>query len=85
MKLDSLCLNFCRDGSQLKGYFIWSLLDNYEWSSGYTVRFGLHYVDYKNNLLVRYPKKSAGWLKSILTGEPSSRLDGESDSLIYSF
>ncbi|OEL35432.1 Beta-glucosidase 24 [Dichanthelium oligosanthes] len=54
-----------RDGANVKGYFAWSLLDNFEWSNGYTVRFGLNFVDY-NNGLKRYPKKSAHWFKKFL-------------------
>ncbi|KDP25142.1 hypothetical protein JCGZ_22677 [Jatropha curcas] len=53
------------DGVNVKGYFAWSLLDNFEWSSGYTVRFGINYVDYKNGLK-RYPKLSARWFKKFL-------------------
>ncbi|KAF3449148.1 hypothetical protein FNV43_RR09876 [Rhamnella rubrinervis] len=54
-----------KDGVNVKGYFAWSLLDNYEWSSGYTVRFGINYVDYKNGLK-RHPKLSAHWFKAFL-------------------
>lgn len=46
----------------MKGYFAWSLLDNFEWARGYTVRFGIYYVDYKDGLK-RYPKKSAFWFR----------------------
>lgn len=49
----------------VKGYFIWSLLDNFEWSDGYTVRFGIVHVDYKNGL-ARYPKDSAIWYMNFL-------------------
>ena len=55
----------CRDSVSVKGYFAWSLLDNFEWSSGYTVRFGINYVDYKNGLK-RHPKLSANWFKKFL-------------------
>ncbi|GFZ20734.1 beta glucosidase 13 [Actinidia rufa] len=54
-----------KDGANVKGYFAWSLLDNFEWNSGYTVRFGSNYVDYKNGLK-RYPKLSAKWFKNFL-------------------
>ena len=42
----------------MKGYFAWLLLDNFEWAYGYTVRFGLNFIDY-NDGLKRYPKNSA--------------------------
>ncbi|KAL6273430.1 hypothetical protein ACE6H2_024122 [Prunus campanulata] len=54
-----------RDGAKVKGYFAWSLLDNFEWSDGYTVRFGIIYVDYSDNLK-RYLKRSAEWFKKFL-------------------
>ncbi|MED6205994.1 Beta-glucosidase 12 [Stylosanthes scabra] len=54
-----------RDGVNVKGYFAWSLLDNFEWASGYTVRFGINFVDYKNGLK-RYYKLSAKWFKNFL-------------------
>ena len=50
----------------VKGYFVWSLFDSFEWNSGYTARFGLIYID-NDNLhgpdLRRIPKESARWLK----------------------
>ncbi|WCJ27194.1 Beta-glucosidase 12 [Euphorbia peplus] len=52
-------------GVNVKGYFGWSLLDNFEWSSGFTSRFGINFVDYKNGLK-RYPKLSAHWFKNFL-------------------
>ncbi|KAL9372380.1 hypothetical protein Peur_034624 [Populus x canadensis] len=52
------------EGANLAGYFAWSLLDNFEWRSGYTSRFGIVYVDYTN--LKRYPKMSAYWFKKLL-------------------
>jgi beta-glucosidase len=49
------------EGYPVKGYFLWSLLDNFEWADGYSKRFGIHYVDFKT--LKRYPKLSAEWYK----------------------
>ncbi|KAL6652544.1 hypothetical protein ACP70R_011469 [Stipagrostis hirtigluma subsp. patula] len=58
-------LSAIRDGANVKGYFAWSLLDNFEWGNGYTVRFGLNFVDF-NDGLKRYPKNSARWFKEFL-------------------
>nr|CAD1832199.1 unnamed protein product [Ananas comosus var. bracteatus] len=57
-----------RDGADVRGYFAWSFLDNFEWAQGYTKRFGLVYVDYKNGL-TRHPKASALWFSRFLKGE----------------
>lgn len=54
------------DGTDVRGYFIWSLLDNYEWSLGYEKRFGLVHVDF--DTLDRTPKASYHALKSVLKG-----------------
>ncbi|KAL2514209.1 Beta-glucosidase 17 [Forsythia ovata] len=58
-------LQAIRDGVNVKGIFPWSFLDNFEWGSGYTQKFGLVYVDRKHRLK-RYPKKSAFWFKKFL-------------------
>uniref|UniRef100_A0A0D9XQ40 Uncharacterized protein n=1 Tax=Leersia perrieri TaxID=77586 RepID=A0A0D9XQ40_9ORYZ len=47
-------------GANVRGHFTWSLLDNFEWASGYGPRFGLIYVDLKDNFK-RHMKKSAQW------------------------
>jgi beta-glucosidase len=57
-----------KDGVDVRGYFAWSFLDNFEWAMGYTKRFGIVYVDYKNGLS-RHPKASALWFSRFLKGE----------------
>ncbi|MED6147794.1 hypothetical protein PIB30_047053 [Stylosanthes scabra] len=64
--------NAMRNGVNVKGYFIWSLLDNFEWCDGYTVRFGIVYVDFANGLK-RYQKDSAKWFKNFLHQEYKSQ------------
>jgi beta-glucosidase len=51
-------------GVPLKGYFVWSLMDNFEWSHGYTKRFGLIYVDFKTQ--ERRMKRSAHWYRQVI-------------------
>lgn len=56
--------NACEAGVDVRGYFHWSLMDNFEWSDGYKERFGLYYVDYES--LRRFPKDSAHWYRQII-------------------
>jgi len=60
------CLQAIREGAPLKGYFAWSLLDNFEWAEGYDKRFGLVYVDFSTQ--ERRFKQSGRWLKAFLEG-----------------
>ncbi len=53
------------EGIDVRGYFIWSLLDNYEWALGYGKRFGLVHIDY--NTMVRTPKSTCEALRNSLT------------------
>ena len=53
-----------QDGVNLKGYFAWSFLDNFEWAEGYSKRFGLVYVDYRTQ--ERIPKRSAYWYRQLI-------------------
>jgi beta-glucosidase len=58
------------EGVPVKGYFCWSLLDNYEWADGYAYRFGIHYVDFKTQK--RTPKMSAHFYKEVITSNALS-------------
>ncbi len=53
-----------QEGVPLKGYFVWSLMDNFEWDSGYSKRFGLIYVDYKH--LNRIIKQSGYFYRGVI-------------------
>lgn len=61
-------------GVDVRGYFVWSLLDNFEWAEGYKKRFGIIHVDYET--LVRTPKDSAYWYREFLRG--ARRMTGKS-------
>ncbi|MFL6336979.1 MAG: family 1 glycosylhydrolase, partial [Pyrinomonadaceae bacterium] len=52
------------EGVPVRGYFLWSLMDNFEWADGYTNRFGLHYVDYQTQK--RTPKLSADFYRELI-------------------
>jgi beta-glucosidase len=54
-------------GADVRGYFIWSLLDNFEWGAGYANRFGLIYVDFATQR--RIPKASAHWYARMIHSE----------------
>ncbi|XP_019058265.1 PREDICTED: beta-glucosidase 30-like, partial [Tarenaya hassleriana] len=67
------------DGCDVRGYYAWSLLDNFEWEYGYSARFGLYYVDY-NDDLKRHPKDSAKWFKRFL--ERGSPVGDDDDDVV---
>jgi beta-glucosidase len=52
------------EGVDVRGYFVWSLLDNFEWSYGYSRRFGIVYVDFATQR--RWPKDSARWYSGVV-------------------
>ncbi len=55
--------NAIDQGVDVRGYFVWSLLDNFEWALGYTKRFGIYYVDYETQ--ARILKRSGFWYKNL--------------------
>jgi beta-glucosidase len=68
-------------GVDVRGFFVWSLLDNFEWAEGYAKRFGLVYVDYPT--LERVPKDSFHWFRSVIersgerSGDAARAVDGQ--------
>ena len=57
-------LKAIEEGVNVKGYFVWSLMDMFSWSNGYNKRYGLFYVDYETQ--ERFPKASAYWYKRVI-------------------
>jgi beta-glucosidase len=60
------------DGAPVRGYFVWSLLDNFEWAEGCAKRFGLVYVDFET--LERLPKSSFAWYRDVIASGALPRL-----------
>jgi beta-glucosidase len=74
LRVDYLARHFAaaRDaldaGVDLRGYYVWSLLDNFEWGYGYAKRFGIVHVDFET--LARTPKSSALWYRDLIRSQP---------------
>ncbi len=66
------CREAIDNGAQLKGYFVWSLMDNFEWAEGYEKRFGMNYIDFET--LERIPKASAKWYGAMVENGGSYEL-----------
>ena len=71
-RIDYLLRHLCNlrrainEGVDVRGYFQWSILDNFEWAEGYRMRFGLIYVDYET--MERIPKDSYKWYRQVIAG-----------------
>jgi len=61
-----MCKKVIIDGIKLEGYFLWSIMDNFEWAYGYSKRFGLIYCDYQS--LKRIPKDSYYFYREVVAG-----------------
>jgi beta-glucosidase len=67
-----------RQGVDVRGYYVWSLLDNFEWSAGYQPRFGIVHVDFHS--LQRTPKRSAHFYADVIrTGGAAALADAQRD------
>jgi len=58
-------------GVDVRGYYVWSLLDNFEWEAGYDKRFGIVFVDFETQR--RVPKRSALWYRDLIAARSSGR------------
>jgi beta-glucosidase len=68
------CEQVVAEGVPLRGYFVWSLMDNFEWSFGYSKRFGIVHVDFATQ--VRRPKDSYWWYRDLVAGFGDGRCPG---------
>ncbi|CAH2097424.1 unnamed protein product [Euphydryas editha] len=64
--LEQVLLSINVDGVRVMGYTAWALMDNYEWNDGYSIKFGLHHVDFENPNRTRTPRASADYYASVV-------------------
>lgn len=69
--LDAVAPGGAAAGMDLRGYFVWSLIDNWEWAAGFQQRFGLVHVDFATG--IRTPKASYHWLRRVLEARAGKR------------
>ena len=67
----SVAADLIAENYPLKGYFAWSLMDNYEWAEGYSMRFGIVHVDYESQ--VRTIKQSGYWYRDLIAAHKAGR------------
>jgi beta-glucosidase len=65
------CRSAIAAGVPLRGYFVWSLMDNFEWSRGYDKRFGIVHVDYATQR--RTLKRSGAWYRDLIARTRDAR------------
>ncbi len=69
------------DGANIVGYFLWSIIDNFEWANGFDERFGLVYIDYRNQK--RIVKDSGFWYKKVIeTNGKSLNINNKSQEIV---
>lgn len=61
------------DGVNIRGYFAWTLLDNFEWADGYSIRFGLYHVDFEDKKRTRTMYQSGREYAKIILKHQSSK------------
>ncbi|KAJ3683709.1 hypothetical protein LUZ60_013936 [Juncus effusus] len=78
----SSTLNYIRNGGDIKGYFIWSFVDLFEYLEGYGTTFGLYYVDFEHEEKTRIPRLSAHWYSNFIRNNGTISI-GTCQKLIY--
>ena len=74
--LNQLLKSISVDSVSVKGYFAWSLMDNFEWAKGYSEKFGLHRVNMTDPERTRTPKQSASYYSNIARQNGFLETDG---------